>query len=63
MTDQVHDMVRERYAAAANQAASGSGACCGPEAAHLLSFSGTFFAGSRSSTKRSSSPTAFNSRA
>jgi len=31
MTDQVHDMVRERYAAAANQAASGSGACCGPE--------------------------------
>jgi arsenite methyltransferase len=31
MTDQVHEMVRERYAAAATHAASGSGACCGPE--------------------------------
>ena len=31
MTDQIHDMVRERYAAAAKQAASGTGACCGPE--------------------------------
>lgn len=31
MTDQIHDIVRERYAAAATQAASGSGACCGPE--------------------------------
>jgi SAM-dependent methyltransferase len=31
MTDQIHDLVRERYAAAAVQAASGSGACCGPE--------------------------------
>ena len=29
---ETHDMVRERYAAAARQAASGSGACCGPEA-------------------------------
>ena len=28
MTDQIHDMVRERYAAAAAQ---GTGACCGPE--------------------------------
>ncbi len=31
MTDQVHELVRERYAAAATQAATGSGACCGPE--------------------------------
>lgn len=31
MTDQIHEMVRERYAAAAIQAATGSGACCGPE--------------------------------
>ena len=31
MTDQIHDMVRERYALAATQAATGSGACCGPE--------------------------------
>ncbi len=31
MTDQIHDMVRERYAAAAAQAATGTGACCGPE--------------------------------
>jgi SAM-dependent methyltransferase len=31
MTDQVHEMVRERYAAAATLALSGSGACCGPE--------------------------------
>ena len=31
MTDQIHEMVRERYAIAANQAATGSGACCGPE--------------------------------
>jgi SAM-dependent methyltransferase len=31
MTDQIHDIVRERYAAAAVQAASGAGACCGPE--------------------------------
>jgi arsenite methyltransferase len=29
--DQIHDVVRERYAAAAIQAATGSGACCGPE--------------------------------
>ena len=29
MTD-THEMVRERYAEAARQAASGSGACCGP---------------------------------
>jgi arsenite methyltransferase len=31
MTEQIHELVRERYAAAANQAATGSGACCGPE--------------------------------
>ena len=31
MTDQVHELVRERYAAAATQAATGTGACCGPE--------------------------------
>ena len=31
MTDQIHDIVRERYALAATQAATGSGACCGPE--------------------------------
>jgi SAM-dependent methyltransferase len=30
MTD-THEMVRERYAEAARQATSGSGACCGPE--------------------------------
>jgi len=33
MTDQIHEQVRERYAAAAIQAASGTGACCGPEEA------------------------------
>ena len=32
MTEQIHEIVRERYAAAATQAASGTGACCGPEA-------------------------------
>ena len=31
MTDQIHALVRERYAAAATVAASGTGACCGPE--------------------------------
>ena len=31
MTDHIHDIVRERYASAALQAASGTGACCGPE--------------------------------
>ena len=31
MTDAIHDMVRERYAAAAKGAAAGTGACCGPE--------------------------------
>ena len=31
MTDQIHDAVRERYAAAAMQAGTGAGACCGPE--------------------------------
>ncbi|MCA1572833.1 MAG: arsenite methyltransferase [Chloroflexi bacterium] len=31
MTDQIHEMVRDRYAAAATQAASETGACCGPE--------------------------------
>ena len=31
MTDQIHEMVRDRYAAAALQAAAGTGACCGPE--------------------------------
>ena len=31
MTDTHHEIVRERYAAAALQAAAGSGACCGPE--------------------------------
>jgi SAM-dependent methyltransferase len=31
MTNQIHEQVRERYAAAAVQAASGTGACCGPE--------------------------------
>jgi SAM-dependent methyltransferase len=30
MTDQIHELVRERYAAAATQAATGTGACCGP---------------------------------
>jgi arsenite methyltransferase len=30
MTEQIHEIVRERYAAAATQAATGSGACCGP---------------------------------
>ena len=31
MTDQIHELVRERYAAAAIDAANGTGACCGPE--------------------------------
>jgi len=31
MTNQIHEQVRERYAAAAVRAASGTGACCGPE--------------------------------
>jgi len=31
MTEQIHDLVRERYADAARTAATGSGACCGPE--------------------------------
>ena len=31
MTHQIHEQVRERYAAAAVQASSGTGACCGPE--------------------------------
>ena len=31
MTEQIHEIVRERYAAAATKAATGSGACCGPE--------------------------------
>ncbi|HSJ00380.1 MAG TPA: arsenite methyltransferase, partial [Patescibacteria group bacterium] len=31
MTNQIHEQVRERYAAAAVQAATGTGACCGPE--------------------------------
>jgi SAM-dependent methyltransferase len=31
VTDQIHVKVREHYAAAAIQAASGTGACCGPE--------------------------------
>ena len=31
MTDDIHELVRERYAAAAVQAGSGTGACCGPE--------------------------------
>ena len=31
MTNQIHEQVRERYAAAAIQAATGTGACCGPE--------------------------------
>lgn len=31
MTEQIHELVRERYASAARQAAIGSGACCGPE--------------------------------
>jgi arsenite methyltransferase len=31
VNEQIHDVVRERYAAAATQAATGSGACCGPE--------------------------------
>ena len=31
MTEQIHELVRERYALAANQAATASGACCGPE--------------------------------
>ncbi len=29
--DEIHDSVRRRYAEAATQAATGSGACCGPE--------------------------------
>jgi arsenite methyltransferase len=31
MTEQIHEVVRERYAAAAVQATTGTGACCGPE--------------------------------
>jgi SAM-dependent methyltransferase len=31
VTEQIHEIVRERYAVAANQAARGTGACCGPE--------------------------------
>jgi len=31
MTNQIHEQVRERYAAAAVRAASRTGACCGPE--------------------------------
>jgi arsenite methyltransferase len=31
VTDQIHEILRERYAGAALQAATGSGACCGPE--------------------------------
>ncbi len=31
MTEQIHDLVRERYAEAARHAATGGGACCGPE--------------------------------
>ena len=31
MTDQIHEEVRQRYAAAAVQAATRTGACCGPE--------------------------------
>jgi arsenite methyltransferase len=31
MTDQIHEMVRDRYAAAATQAATGTGACCGTD--------------------------------
>ena len=31
MTHDIHELVRERYAAAAVQAGSGTGACCGPE--------------------------------
>jgi len=31
MTEQIHELVRERYAAAATQAATGTGACSGPE--------------------------------
>jgi len=31
VTDQIHELVRQRYAAAATQAASGTDACCGPE--------------------------------
>ncbi len=31
MTESIHELVRERYAAAATQAAKGSGACCGPD--------------------------------
>jgi ubiquinone/menaquinone biosynthesis C-methylase UbiE len=31
MTDQIHELVREHYAAAAVQAASGRPSCCGPE--------------------------------
>lgn len=31
MTNQIHDEVRSRYAAAAIHASSGTGACCGPE--------------------------------
>ncbi|MGI8829354.1 MAG: arsenite methyltransferase [Candidatus Limnocylindria bacterium] len=31
MTNEVHEIVREQYAAAATHAATGTGACCGPE--------------------------------
>jgi len=31
VNEHIHEIVRERYAAAANQAATGSGACCGPD--------------------------------
>jgi len=31
VTDQIHEAVRDRYAAAARGAADGTGACCGPE--------------------------------
>jgi SAM-dependent methyltransferase len=31
ITEQIHDVVRERYARAASQASRGSGACCGPQ--------------------------------
>lgn len=31
MTDAIHDIVRERYAASAMNAPNGTGACCGPE--------------------------------
>ena len=31
ISEQIHDVVRERYARAASQASRGTGACCGPE--------------------------------